>query len=470
MNDVFYITTTLPYVNSDPHIGFVLELVQADAIARFARMQGREVIFNTGTDEHGQKIYQKAIEAGVSPQEYCDDYAARFRKLQEAFHITNTHFTRTTDPAHISAAQEFWRRCRDAGYIDKKQYDVKYCVGCELEKTDSELENGVCPLHPNLTIEHIAEENYFFKFSAFAEQLLSLYEMRPDFVLPDFRLKEIRNFVQGGLEDFSISRLSSKMPWGIPVPDDEEHVMYVWFDALINYISVLGWPSESTDYATYWPGIQIAGKDNLRQQSAMWQAMLLAADLPVSKQIIIHGFITSEGQKMSKSLGNVVDPYALVKEYGVDAVRYYLLAEIPTFDDGDFSDHRFKEVYNADLANGIGNHASRVTKLAEGMKLQNTEKPVLFDDVQEAMKRYESNHALAALRERLVQMSRELDADQPWMIKDVQEKEVVMQKHLRSLFEYAHALSLFLPHTATQISDALTDESIAKVPSLFARL
>ncbi len=173
---------------------------------------------------------------------------------------------------------------------------------------------------------------------------------------------------------------------------------------------------------------------------------------------------------MSKSLGNVVDPYALVKEYGVDAVRYYLLAEIPTFDDGDFSDHRFKEVYNADLANGIGNHASRVTKLAEGMKLQNTEKPMLFDDVQEAMKRYESNHALAALRERLVQMSRELDADQPWMIKDVQEKEVVMQKHLRSLFEYAHALSLFLPHTATQISDALTDESIAKVPSLFARL
>ncbi len=470
MSDTFYITTTLPYVNADPHIGFVLELVQADAIARFARMQGQEVIFNTGTDEHGQKIYQKAIEAGVSAQEYCDDYAARFRKLGDTFHITNTHFTRTTDPAHISAAQEFWRRCRDAGYIDKKEYDVKYCVGCELEKTDSELENGSCPLHPNLTIEHIAEENYFFKFSAFTEQLLSLYALRPDFVLPNFRLKEIHNFVRGGLEDFSISRLSSKMPWGIPVPDDENHVMYVWFDALINYISVLGWPGENTDYKTAWPGIQIAGKDNLRQQSAMWQAMLLAADLPLSKQIIIHGFITSEGQKMSKSLGNVVDPYALADQYGVDAVRYYLLAEIPSFDDGDFSDHRFKEVYNADLANGIGNHASRVTKLAEGMKLQNTETPELPEKVQAAMKRYESNHALALLRERLVQMSRDLDADQPWMIKDAAEKNTVMQKHLRALFEHAHALSIFLPHTATQIIDTLSTESITKIPSLFVRL
>lgn len=471
MDTPFYITTTLPYVNAEPHIGFALEMVQADALARFASLEGKHVLFNTGTDEHGQKIYQKAVEAGITPQAYCDRFAESFQKLKGAFNLSYTHFTRTTDTAHILAAQEFWRICAKNGFIDKKMYNVQYCVGCELEKTDSELEEGVCPLHPNLTIEQIAEENYFFKFSAFQKPLLALYEKNRAFVQPEYRLREIENFVSAGLEDFSISRLAKKMPWGIPVPGDEDHVMYVWFDALINYISVLGWPNDSARFNTYWPGVQIAGKDNLRQQSAMWQAMLMAADLPPSSQIIIHGFVTSEGQKMSKSLGNVVDPYALVDKFGTDAVRYYLLAEIPTFDDGDYSPSRFIEVYNADLANGIGNHSSRVSKLAELMTYSPTgDDGQLFETVREAMQKHDSNLALFHLREHLSQMSKALDADAPWRIKNADEKQAVMQNHVRSLYRFAYNLQVFLPNTATTILAALTQNTIEKIPTLFARI
>ena len=317
----FYITTTLPYVNAAPHIGFALEIVQADVVARWKRLMGHEVIFNTGTDEHGLKIYKNALEEKKDPQAYVDENAAKFDSLKKGLNLSYTHFIRTTDPEHMKAAQEFWKRCDSARDIEKKVYRVNYCVGCELEKTDSELTDGKCPIHPNLTLEAREEENYFFKFSKYGEKLLALYKDHPDFVLPATRLKEIETFVQGGLADFSISRLKSKMPWGVPVPGDETQVMYVWFDALINYISTLGWPKSGSDFETFWPGLQIAGKDNLRQQSAMWQAMLLSAGLPPSKQIIIHGFITSGGQKMSKSLGNVIDPFEIVQTYGTDALR-----------------------------------------------------------------------------------------------------------------------------------------------------
>lgn len=365
MKQSYYITTTLPYVNAEPHIGFALEIIQADAIARYQRLQGKEVVFNTGTDEHGLKIHRKAIAEGVTPQEYCDRYAAKFDALKEALNLSYTHFIRTTDPYHMKSAQDFWMLCYEQGDIYKKNYQIKYCVGCELEKTDSELEDGICPIHPNQEVELIDEENYFFKFSRFEEPLLALYTEHPEFVTPSHRLHEIKNFVKAGLQDFSISRLKEKMPWGVPVPNDEDHVMYVWFDALINYISTIGWNGHMDDYARYWPGVQVAGKDNLRQQSAMWQAMLMSAGLPASKQIFIHGFITSEGQKMSKSLGNVVDPFSIVDTYGVDAVRYYLLGGISAYQDGDFSKERFEELYTSDLGNGIGNLTSRVVTMLE---------------------------------------------------------------------------------------------------------
>ncbi len=361
----FYITTTLPYVNAAPHIGFALEIVEADTIARFERLRGSEVVFNTGTDEHGAKIYRKAQEEKKDPQAYVDEYAAKFDRLKDALDLSYTHFIRTTDQQHVKAAQEFWKRCLASGDIEKKTYKTKYCVGCELEKTDSELVNGHCPIHPTTPLEEIEEENYFFLFSKYQKPLTEFYAKHADFVVPNSRFNEIRKFVERGLTDFSISRLKEKMPWGVPVPGDQNHVMYVWFDALVSYISTLKWPEQQEAFETYWPGVQIAGKDNLRQQSAMWQAMLMSAKLPNSKQIIIHGFITSGGEKMSKSVGNVVDPFDLVNRYGTDALRYWLLREMPPFEDGDFTEEKFKERYNADLANGLGNLVARIAALGE---------------------------------------------------------------------------------------------------------
>jgi methionyl-tRNA synthetase len=355
----------LPYVNADPHIGHALEFVQADVLARWHRLKGDEVFFNTGTDEHGKKIADAAAAAGLDPQAYCDGFVPRFRELQKAYDLTFTHFIRTTDAHHLKAAQEFWKRCDAAGDIYMKQYQIKYCTGCELEKTDSELVDGICPLHPKLTIEIRDEENYFFRWSKYQPALLQHYEDDPTFVMPESRLHEIRSFVEGGLQDFSISRLKAKMPWGIDVPGDGTQVMYVWFDALVNYISTLGWPEDGENFGQFWPGVQVAGKDNLRQQSAMWQGMLLSAGLPLSKQIFIHGFITVDGQKMSKSTGNVVDPFALVKRYGVDTVRYYLLGGIPSYEDGDYTEKHFEETYTSKLVNGIGNLTARTTTMLE---------------------------------------------------------------------------------------------------------
>ncbi|MFA6520206.1 MAG: methionine--tRNA ligase [Candidatus Paceibacterota bacterium] len=367
----FYITTTLPYVNSDPHIGFAMEIIRADAIARAKELQGYEVFFNTGTDEHGTKIFEAAEKSGVEVQKYVDQYAEKFKGLKDLLNIyPKVHFIRTTDVHHVAAAQEFWKRCNDNGFIYKKTYQAKYCVGCELNKTDSELnEEGQCPLHPNNQIQLIDEENYFFKFSAFQKPLLEFYKKNPTFVIPDFRFNEIKSFVSSGLEDFSISRLKSKMSWGVPVPGDEEHVMYVWFDALVNYISTLGWPEDIENFEKFWINgtpVQYAGKDNLRQQSAMWQAMLMAAKLPNTKQIVIDGFITGDGGvKMSKSVGNVISPIEIVEEYGTDALRYFLLREISSFEDSPFTMERFKEAYNSGLANGLGNLSSRILTLSE---------------------------------------------------------------------------------------------------------
>jgi len=252
----FYITTTAPYVNADPHIGFALEIVQTDVIARFHRLIGDDVAFGFGTDEHGLKIYREAIKAKKDPLKYCDQYAKKFDDLKKALNLSTTHFIRTTDPEHIKAAQYFWTRCFKNGDIYKKNYRIKYCVGCELEKTDSELENGLCPLHPNLKIEIYDEENYFFRFSKYQKKLLELYEKNPDFVIPKNRLLEIKTFVEKGLEDFSISRLKKKMPWGIDVPGNQDHVIYVWFDALVFYISILGWPNNEKEF-TRIPNLKI---------------------------------------------------------------------------------------------------------------------------------------------------------------------------------------------------------------------
>ncbi len=415
----YYITTTLPYVNAEPHIGFALEIVQADMLARYHRALGDEVIFNTGTDEHGQKIYKKALEAGVSPQAYCDEYAAKFDELKQLLNLTYTHFIRTTDPKHIAAAQEFWKRCDANGDIYKKQYSTKYCIGCELEKTDSELVDGKCPIHPKNEIELREEENYFFRWSKYQEALLKHYEDHPTFVEPPHRLNEIRNFVKAGLNDFSISRVKEKMPWGIAVPGDDTQVMYVWFDALVNYISTLDWPN-SGNFEKFWPGVQVAGIDNLRQQSAMWQGMLLSAGLPMSEQIFIHGFFTVEGQKMSKSIGNVVHPKSLVDKYGVDALRYFLLREMPYGGDGDYSEARMQERYG-ELADNLGNLAGRVAAMAnkyfDGQVGEGNYKHDGADErLAEALKRYDFKAYLDTVWEAVTAANVKIQTDEPFKL------------------------------------------------------
>jgi len=374
----FYITTTLPYVNADLHMGHALEFVRADIVARYKKLQGLDVYFNTGTDEHGMKIFEKAASLGKDPQRFVDESFVKFKESVKIFGMEEEilHFVRTTDDHHVLAAQEFWKRVEKNGYIYKKNYEAKYCVGCEETKSDSEIVNNECAIHPGRPLEIIQEENYFFKYSEFGDKLLKFYEENPSFVIPDFRYNEIKAFVARGLEDFSISRLKSKMSWGIPVPGDEDHVMYVWFDALTNYISTLGWPDKLENFEKYWRDgtpTQYCGKDNLRFQAAMWQAMLMAADLPNSRQIVINGFITADkGLKMSKTLGNVVDPKEIVAEYGTDALRFFLAKEISNFEDSPFTPERFKDAYNSGLANGLGNLTSRIMKMAT----TNLEKPV----------------------------------------------------------------------------------------------
>ncbi len=470
MNDRVSITTTLPYVNADPHVGHALEFVQADILARYHRILGNDVFFNTGTDEHGIKIYRKAEEAGEDVQDYVDRYAARFSMLRETLDLSYDAFIRTTDPKHIEAAQEFWKRCEKNGDIYKKEYKVKYCVGCELEKTDSELEDGVCPIHPTTPIELIEEENYFFRFSKYQEPLLALYREHPDFVVPPQRLNEIRSFVERGLEDFSISRLKDKMPWGIPVPGDEDHVMYVWFDALVNYISTLGWPDEA--YAAWWPSIQFAGKDNLRQQSAMWQAMLLSAGIEPSKQILIHGFITSGGQKMSKSIGNVISPMELVDTYGTDAVRYFFARHVHPFEDSDLTHERFHECYTANLVNGIGNLVSRVMKLAE-THLEKVELPERADyplEYTNAVETYRFNEAMDLIWTKIGAADQRMTDEAPFKVvkTDPEEGKRIIAELAAELYTIGRLLEPFLPSTSARILE--TVRANKKPDTMFPRV
>ena len=468
--ETFYITTTLPYVNADPHIGFAAEIVRADIIARYQRMLGNEVFFNTGTDEHGLKIYRQAKEARQDVQKYVDQYAAKFQLLDDALDLSFNSFIRTTNPEHVKAAQEFWTICQKNGDIYKKNYQVKYCVGCELEKSDSELENGCCPIHPKLKIEFIDEENYFFAWSKYQKKLIELYENNSDFVVPQHRLTEIKNFVSSGLQDFSISRLKSKMPWGVPVPGDEEHVMYVWFDALINYISCLGWPKDKKKFKKFWPGVQVAGKDNLRQQTAMWQAMLMSAGLPNSKQVLIFGFINSGGQKMSKSLGNVINPMEVVHKYGTDATRYFIAAGLSAFEDSDFTYERFEEKYNSDLANDLGNLFSRTLSMTDKYfqcrvpkfnvdydKFFEFDLKTDWERYDHYFKTYQFDKAVEVVWENIRKCNAYIDKEKPWELANVDRDKLadVMYNLLETLRQSAIFLRPFLPQTSEKLLTGL---------------
>ncbi len=468
----FYITTTLPYVNADPHIGFAFELVEADIIARYYKLIGREVFFNTGTDEHGQKILQKAKEENVPVEEYVAEYAARFGQLQNVLDIRNNAFIRTTAPHHLAAAQELWRRCSKDIY--KKKYKGLYCVGDEAFIKETDLVDGRCPNHPTMEPVIVEEENYFFKLSAYQKQL-ETYLSKPSAVMPEWRRLEALAFVQGGLEDFSISRVKEKMPWGVPVTGDDSQVMYVWFDALTNYISTLGWPKDGEGtFEKFWQEgevVQLAGKDQVRFQSVMWQAMLISAGIKNTDTVVYHGFITSDGRKMSKSLGNVIDPFSLVEEYGTDALRYFFARHIHPFEDSDFTMEHFKEIYNANLANGLGNVAARVMQLAqtnlpEPVKVEFTPYPSEFTEL---LEKFEVNRAADYVWSRLKLLDQQITDTEPFKVikTDPERGRELIEGLVRELAAIDLLIEPFMPQTSQKIIDAIVTNK--KPETLFPR-
>ena len=458
-------------------MGHALEFVRADIIARFKKAEGFDVFFNTGTDEHGMKIYEKATESGKTAQEFVDNSFLQFKKSVEVLGMDkDLHFVRTTSAGHEKAAQEFWNRVKKNGFIYKKTYQAKYCVGCEEIKSDSELLNNECPLHPGRKLELIEEENYFFKYSAFGDKLIKFYKKNPKFVVPDFRFNEIKSFVERGLHDFSISRLRLKMPWGIPVPGDRDQVMYVWFDALVSYISTLGWPEDEENFKKYWikgNPTQYCGKDNLRFQSAMWQAMLMAARLDNSHQIIIYGVITADhGLKMSKTLGNVVDPKEIVRDYSTDALRFFLAKEISNFEDSPFTMDRFKDAYNAGLANGLGNLVSRIMKMAETHleKAPAISQKSLPKEFTAFIDGFNIQNATNFIWEHITELDQYIQRERPFEVvkKDKKKAQKIIKHMVIKLYNIACMLGPIMPETSETIKKLIKENKMPE-KSIFPR-
>ena len=369
MAQKFYITTAIPYVNAPPHIGHALEFVETDCVARYHRLLGEEVCLLSGGDENALKNVQAAQNSGIPIQQFVDTNSHLFADLAKALNVEFDFFQKGSDHVHhFSSSQKLWELCDKNGDIYKKAYEGLYCVGCETFYTKEELdENGQCHEHPGKKLELVKEKNYFFKLSKYQQQLVDLISSDTIRIIPSFRKKEVLSFLKQPLQDISISRTNERAKnWGVPVPSDPTQRIYVWFDALNIYQSGIGFGWDEKTYSKWWPAdVHVIGKGIIRFHAVYWPAFLLSAKLKLPKTIFVHGYLTVEGQKMSKTVGNVIDPNELIKKYGTDALRYYLLREIPPFDDGDFSERRFKELYNADLANGLGNLVARVAKLAE---------------------------------------------------------------------------------------------------------
>ncbi len=485
----FYITTTIPYVNAEPHIGFALELVQSDVIARYQRLVGREVFFSTGTDEHGQKIWEASKKEGKDVKEYVDFYAKKFQDLKELLNLSYDNFIRTTSPLHLEAAQKFWRFCETKGDIYKKKYKGLYCVGCEKFITEKDLVEGRCQIHPTLTPETVEEENYFFKLTNYRKQLLE-YLSEEKSIIPKWRREEAIAYVKNGMEDFSISRDKKRFSWGIPVPEDDTQVMYVWFDALVNYISTLDWPSShhpalkgtpppaggESLFEKFWlkgEKVQTAGKDMVKFQSVMWQGMLMSAGFPTTDTIVYHGFITGEGGvKMSKSLGNVINPSEIVKEYGTDALRYFLLREISSFEDSPFTMERFKEAYNANLANGLGNLASRILTLSEKYLEKCPEIPdgLTPKEFFEILETFDIKRATDFVWEKIGILDRFIQETEPFKIVkvDPEKGRKIISKMLIDLYQIARMLNSLLPETNQQLKKLIKENKKPTGP-LFPR-
>jgi methionyl-tRNA synthetase len=446
----FYLTTAIDYVNSVPHLGTAYEKVCADVIARYRRLAGFETRFLMGNDEHSQNVFKKAAEEGLSPLEYCDRMEVAFRRAWAQLDISFDDFIRTTQPRHRAGVTEIAQRLYDAGDIYEGVYEGWYCVSCEEFKQEKDLVNGRCPLHPTLTPEWIREKNYFFRLSKYQRPLLDHFAAHPDFLQPDMRRNEILRLIEGGLVDISVSRAGQS--WGIPLPFDPSSVAYVWFDALINYASAVGLGGDGAMLEKWWPAdLHVIGKDITRFHAVIWPAMLMAASLPVPRHVFGHGFMTLDGQRMSKTLGTIVDPAVAAERVGVDPLRLYLVKEIPFGGDGDFSFERLEERYNADLANNLGNLVSRVASMAARYQ-QGIVHPAAavhdrlaqlgdtaVKDYRAAMDRF-AMHEGAAAAFRLIDGTNEfIAASSPWALaKDAANRDRVSQ----ILFDAAEAIRL----------------------------
>lgn len=456
----FYVATAIPYVNDKPHIGHAMDYMLADVLVRYHTQMGAEVFFAVGTDEHGTKIAAKAKDTNQTPEAYVDSIVPSWHEFLQRVNVSNTDFIRTTEERHIKAAQLIWTQLEK--YIYKSKYEGWYCVGCESFVTNREAteNNGVCPIHQK-PYQHLSEENYYFKLSAFGEQIKEALQAGELKIVPEFRKSEILHLINSGLEDLSISRPKEHLSWGIPVPGDDNHVMYVWFEALMNYISILGYP-DGENYQKFWPAdVQVIGKDLLRFHAAIWPAMLIALDLPLPKTLLVHGFVNVGGTKMSKSLGNVIDPIEVMNTYGVDAFRYFFLRHIPTIDDGDFTWEKFETAYNNELGNELGNLVQRIASMI--LRYQNGvigELPRAKHDVAafyDELNAMRFDRALDHLWTRVRGLNVYLEEVKPWEVAKKGDEE-----HLQEILAHAAA-------SLTQIADMLwpflptTSETIVKI-------
>jgi methionyl-tRNA synthetase len=466
----YYVTTPIYYVNSTPHIGHAYTTIAADILARHRRQRGDDVFFLTGVDEHASKVARVAAEQGLEPQEYADRIVADWRALPERLKATNDFFIRTSDEGHKSFVQDFLQRLYDAGDVYQDVYAGWYCVGCEAFKTEAELVDGKCPIHET-TPEWIEEKNWFFRLSAYQERLLALYDERPDFVLPAFRYNEARSFIAGGLQDFSISRAGQ--PWGVPIPWDESQVAYVWADALVNYRSALSYARPSEDLGPrFWPAVRhLLAKDILRFHCVYWPALLLSAGYDVPQQLFVHGYLLLDDRKISKSLGNVLDPLDLIDVYGADAVRFWSARAVSFGQDGSASIDDLRERYERELANDLGNLLSRTTAMIarylDGRlpARPSDDSPVrslvegLGADVAAHLDRYEITAALERIWEVVRGLNRYVEAQAPWQLAKDESRRDELERTLYDVADglrvVAIALAAYLPETAPRILAAL---------------
>lgn len=469
----YYLTAAIPYVNAKPHLGHVQEWFQADSIARYHRLLGKNVIFSCGTDENSLKNVQAAEKAGKDTQEWLDEYAEVFKDAFKFFNISLTNFRRGSDQSeHWPGVQELWKRCEEAGDIYEKEYTGLYCVGCEAYYTSAELIDGKCPEH--LTVpETITEVNYFFRLSKYQDRIKDLIENDTVRVISDQFKQETLGFINQGLEDFSVSRsIQRARGIGVPVPGDDSQVMYVWFDALAIYLTSIGWGIDDQAFNEAWPAdAHVIGKGITRFHAVYWIGMLLSANLELPKNISVHGYITVDGQKMSKSLGNVIDPFELVNEYGLETVRYFLLSQVPTHSDGDFTIERFIENYNADLANGIGNLCSRVATLAAKNQISGQETPQEFDAAfVTAMEDFQLSTAVTWVTQQVSLADQYLSETQPWKEADQKKRTEYLNESIKKIQVIAKHLEIFLPDTAKTIQSHFNQTTIEKLPTpLFPR-